>query len=314
MNGTRSPLLGHDDALAGMNGYLTAEYAASLSALGTPSRLPKSGGFILKRRIPGSPLLDGMGPYPLFCCADWSRLPEDLMQVGTEIVSLALVADPFGSYELGTLRECFQRVAPFKKHFVADLSRPLERIVSPHHRKHARKGLRKNAVERCLEPPAHSDEWITLYGDLTRRKQVRGPAAIGEQGLIRQLSVPGLVMFRATIEGCTTGLHLWYVCQDVAYAHLGAYNDRGYETGASYALFWTAFQYFQGEAVKWVHLGGSAGLASSGSDGLSDFKAGWSTESRTAYFCGRICNEAAYRALVGEARSPRTDYFPAYRT
>ena len=117
MNGTRSPLLGHDDALAGMNGYLTAEYAASLSALGTPSRLPKSGGFILKRRIPGSPLLDGMGPYPLFCCADWSRLPEDLMQVGTEIVSLALVADPFGSYELGTLRECFQRVRAVQEAF-----------------------------------------------------------------------------------------------------------------------------------------------------------------------------------------------------
>ena len=298
----------------GVAGYLTPDYAASLSALGTPYRLPRSGGFIFERRIPDSLRVDAVGCYPLFCCGDWSRLSEDLTRLEHDIVSLVLVADPFGNYDLGTLRECFQRVVPFKKHFVTDLGRPINSIVSPHHQRYARKSLRTNAVERCERPVAHTDEWVALYSQFVRHKDVRGPAVMGPQCLARQLSVPGLAMFRANHEGQTTGLHLWYVMNDVAYAHLAAYNDAGYKTGASYALFWTALQYFQCQGVKWMHLGGAAGPANRDWDGLSSFKQGWSTESRAAYLCGRICNEVTYRELVGDARFLKGDYFPEYRT
>jgi len=47
-----------------VTGYLHHSYADSLAEFGTPYLLPKSGGWILKRQIPGFTYSDGMGCYP----------------------------------------------------------------------------------------------------------------------------------------------------------------------------------------------------------------------------------------------------------
>jgi hypothetical protein len=83
-----------------ITGYLHPGYAASLAEFGTPRLLPRSEGWILERQIPGSPYSDGMGCYPLFACQDWSQLHADLESIGSELVSLALVTDPFGKYDV----------------------------------------------------------------------------------------------------------------------------------------------------------------------------------------------------------------------
>jgi hypothetical protein len=125
----------------------------------------------------------------------------------------------------------------------------------------------------------------------------------------RQWSVPGLVMFKALNDGRTVGLNTWYVQGDVAYGHLGATTDRGYEVSASYALHISAIEFFSGR-VKWLHLGGSAGSKTGVLDGLTRFKAGWATETRTAYLCGRVFQPAQYSMLP----SGEGTCFPAYRS
>ena len=77
-------------------GYLSPEYVASQAECGQPLALPRSGGWLLERRIPGSEATDAMGPYPIFCCSDWSVLGDDLAGLGDRLVSLVLVTDPFG--------------------------------------------------------------------------------------------------------------------------------------------------------------------------------------------------------------------------
>ena len=59
-------------------GYLSPEYVASQAECGQPLTLPRSGGWLLERRIPGSEAVDAMGPYPIFGCADWSALGRSL--------------------------------------------------------------------------------------------------------------------------------------------------------------------------------------------------------------------------------------------
>jgi len=66
--------------------YAHAGYAASLAEFGEPVFLPRSGGWILRRRIDGSPFSDAMGPYPLFFCPNWSGLGEDLSELAAELV------------------------------------------------------------------------------------------------------------------------------------------------------------------------------------------------------------------------------------
>jgi len=296
-------------------GYLHPLYCQSLQEFGTPRFLQKSRGWILERPIPNSEHTDAMGCYPLFACRDWSRLSADLETIGNSLVSLALVTDPFGEYDLAYLQECFpDLVIPFKDHFVVDLSRQPDTFVHPHHRRNALKASRKVRVEHCLDPLLFREEWTALYASLVERHAIKGITAFSRESFASQLSVPGIVMLRAVEKDTTVGTLLWYEHGTRAYYHLGAYNSRGYELGASFALFEYALQYFAGRRLRWLNLGGGAGVGGAGEQGLSRFKRGWSTGVRTAYFCGRILDREAYRKICdNKGLVPLTHYFPAYR-
>jgi hypothetical protein len=295
-----------------MAGYLDESYARALSEFGRPRRLQRCGAWILEREIPGSELKDAMGCYPLFCCEHWPALEEDMRELEADggLVSVTLVTDPFGDYTESYLRSCFGVVAPFKSHVVVDLAS--EPALSKHHRYYARRARRAVEVEYCQNPGAQLDQWHALYRRLVHRHRLAGLKAFSRESFARQLSVPGLVMFRALAGQATVGAHLWYVQGDVAYSHLEATDEAGYELMASYALHSYALEWFGGK-VRWLDLGGGAGASDEASDPLARFKRGWSPEGRMAYLCGRVLHPAEYERLVTARAPAASDYFPAYR-
>jgi hypothetical protein len=302
-----------------IRGYAHPAYAQALEEFGTPLSLPRCGGWILRRPVRGFSYFDAMGCYPLFSCTDWSSLKPDLDQAGSELVSLAAVIDPFGTQEEALLRDCFPDVViPFKEHMAADLTQSPDDYVAAHHRRNAQKALQEIQIDIPADPTLYLEDWIKLYDVLIERHGIRGLSAFSNDSFARQLQVPGMLMFRATYEGRTAGMVLWYVSNGVAYYHLGAYTDEGYEKRASFALFWTALEYFAGHGVRWLNLGAGAGLSANGEeDGLTRFKKGWSNSRRTAWFCGRIFDRKKYDEIVKarvvpSGQSP-TNYFPAYR-
>jgi Acetyltransferase (GNAT) domain len=296
-----------------VHGYAHPSYAASLAEFGAPQMLPRSGGWVLERRIPDTPARDAMGCYPLFVCQQWRALEADLDDNVTGLVSLALVTDPFGDYDEDLLRRCFRDVViPFKEHFVVDLSRPIDEVVSRHHRYYARKALERVVVERCQTPEAHLSDWIALYDHLIAHHQLTGIKAFSPEAFARQFRIPGLVMLRATCDGAVVGAHLWYRQGEIMQSHLAAVSARGYELMASYALHWHAVQTFAGESA-WLNLGAGSGLTADAAAGLTAFKRGWATATRRAYFCGRIFDRATYDALTAARTLDTTTYFPAYR-
>jgi hypothetical protein len=295
-----------------VTGYLHPEYAASFEEFGMPRYLPRSRGWILERNIPNSTYRDAMGCYPLFACQDWSALPADFEEIGTEFVSLTLVTDPFGNYDLSLLEDAFEKVIPFKEHFIADLSRPASDATTSHHRYYARRALRQLSVAQEANPAGLLDTWIALYATLARKRNVTGLRTFSRTGFAKQLSIPWIVVFRAVFEDQIIGMHLWYVQNGVAYSHLEAVNETGYELGAAYALYWSALEFFRG-SVGWVDLGAGAGTKKNAQDGLSYFKKGWATGSRPVYLCGRVFNRERYDELVNAKDAARIDYFPAYR-
>jgi len=295
-------------------GYLHPDYCRSLSEFGTSRLLPECGGWILERQIPDSQHVDAMGCYPLFQCQDWSRLQHDLESVGNGLVSVTVVTDALAECDQELLRRCFPDLcAPFKEHFVVDLTRQLETFVHPHHRRNARKAQRAMSIERCASPIDFLDEWVNLYAVLVRRHQITGISAFSRAAFAKQLVVPGIEMFRATHEGMPMGIVLWYRQGSCAYYHLGAYSDKGYELGASFGLFDFAIKHFADAGTEWLNLGSSAGVSAAATDGLGRFKKGWSTGVRTAYLCGRILDRPRYDELVETRGVGSTNYFPAYR-
>lgn len=295
-----------------MSGYAHAAYAQALQEFGQPRELPRCGGWVLERPIAGTGARDATGCYPLFACQDWGRLREDLDALAGDLVALALVADPFGDFERAELERCFDRVLPFKQHFVCDLSVPVERLASAHHRYYARKALASARVEVCADPRAFADDWARLYGMLVEKHHLRGIKAFSPRSLALQLAVPGVVALRAVVGDEVVGGHLWYVQGNVVYSHLAATSPRGYTLGVSYALYWFALEYFA-QRARWLDLGAGAGLSAQGDDGLARFKRGWSSDTRMAYFCGRVLQPDRYAEIVRQLGAEETDYFPAYR-
>lgn len=295
-----------------MSGYLHPLYAESLCRLGAPRELPGSKGTVLERPIPRCDYFDAMGCYPIFACLNWALLRADLESIHDGLVCLSLVTDPFGEYDEAYLRECFlDVVVPFKQHFVVDLSHPLESFVHPHHRRNARRALGEMQVEKCDDPENFLEDWTALYATLIERHKISGIAAFSRESFVKQLAVPGMVMFRAVHDDTTVGMLLWYEQGDRAYYHLGAYSPRGYEFEASFALFDFSIRCFAERRLQWLSLGAGAGLGTTAESGLNRFKQGWSTGTRTAYFCGRVFDRKKYQELTKNV--PPTEYFPAYR-
>ena len=103
---------------------------------------------------------------------------------------------------------------------------------------------------------------------------------------------------------------LWYCQGEVGYYHLGAYSQRGYAEGASYALFWASAERLRGR-VRWLSLGAGAGATCDGEDGLTRFKRGWSALVRPTFLGRHVACSRRYAELCRDR--PATDFFPAYR-
>lgn len=292
-------------------GYAHPAYAAALSDIGVPRALPRSGGALVTRTIDGTGHRDAMGPYPIFCCADWAGLEADLRDLDDDLVAVSLVADPFGDWTPDALRRCFpDALVRFKDHFVTELGADPLGHVHAHHKRNVARARREVEVEVLRDAPAFADEWDVLYRDLVARHDIRSVAAFSRQSLAAQLAVPGMVVLRASSGGATVGATLWYVQDDVAYYHLAAYTEAGYAHRASFALFAAAFELFAERGLSWASLGAGAGAASDGEDGLSRFKRGWATGTRPAWFGGRVLQRETYDRL---SATRDTNWFPAYR-
>ena len=293
-------------------GYRHARYAEAFSEFGSPVFLPHCRGWVLRRRVPGSDRDDSTGCYPIFACERWDALCEDVQSLSSDLVSLTIVTDPFATIGPDGLQCCFDTVVPFKEHFIVDLRQRAAQPVSRHHRRYAARGLRALDIELCETPLAFLDDWVALYDVLVRTHRLQGMRAFSRDSFARQLAVPGIVMFRASHERVTVGLHLWYAHDDVAYAHLGATSAEGRAMMASYALYAAAIEWFTSR-VRWLSLGGAAGTSRTDEDGLTFFKRGWSTGSRPVYVCGRVLDASAYADLAARGRGGEDYYFPSYR-
>jgi hypothetical protein len=299
-----------------MTGYEHPDYSASLAEFGHVTKLPQSGGWALRRGIPGTSHDDLIGPYPLFFCRNWHKLPDDLAEVGDNAVSFSMVTNPFAALDVELLKSYFEVTLPFKQHYVADLSQPAETFVSKSHQETVRRASKKVEVLLCENPAALLRAWLGFYSNLIERHRITGIRAFSERAFALQLSIPGLVAFEAReiTTGALVGLDLWYLQGDIAYGHLAAFSDRGYELRASYATKWHVLKYFRGKA-RFLNLGAAAGVSTEtpADNGLAIFKRGWSTETRANYFCGKILDPRIYARLVRDNKAEGVSFFPAYR-
>lgn len=295
-------------------GYLHPGYVESLREFGTPRELSHSKGWILERKIFGFPFIDAMGCYPLFCCQEWEQLYHDMEEL-VDVVSLNIVTDPFMKCDESYLHKCFpDLVRPFKQHYVIDLQLDPEKFIAKNHRKAARRALRHLRVEECCDPSNKVDTWVNLFSFLIERHNIAGISAFSKRSFSMQLQVPGIKVYQVIDDKSqTVGMELEFIQGDIAYSHLAAFTPDGYRSGASYALDWSIILDLRERGIRWRDMGGSAGVSPNNSDGLAQYKEGWSNSIRNVYLCGKIFNPERYLEMARAKGVVSTAYFPAYR-
>lgn len=294
-------------------GYQSATYAHSFSEHGILQHLDSCKGWVISRQIPTTSYRDAIGLYPLFCCQNWNSLIRDIKALSNDLVSVCLVPDPFGNYTDDLLKEAFDYVRPYKTRYITELSRSPDKFVSNHHRKYAEKGFKVLDIDVCERPEDHLDEWINLYSHTCQKHRITGMAAFSREAFRLQLSVPGVVMFRAKHNGEPVAIHIWMTNNRVGYGHLAGHRSDVYELNASYALYWYALHWFHNK-IDHLDLGSVSGITPNEGDGLSFFKRGWSTETRVSLFCEKVLNADSYTELLQTVPRHQGHYFPAYRT
>jgi len=294
------------------SGYSNFLYADSLNEFGIPIELNNCVGWLLSRPIANSHLRDCTSCYPMFSCRDWSRLKDDLDNLPSDLVSVVLVSDPFGEYDQDLLLSCFDYVIPFKKHYSVDLEKPFKNFISKTHLKFALSAQHHMQIELCANPSDFLDDWCRLYGELVLCKNITGISTFSRRAFQIQLAVPGIVLFRASVDNETIALDWWYIQGEVAHGHLVAIGARGYELHASYALKLAVLEYFK-DRLHWLNLGGVPGLCDNSNNGLAAFKKGWSNGVKTTWLCGRIINKQVYNELAIKRNCVDANYFPVYR-
>ena len=297
---------------ASADGYLHPLYAQSFSEIGTPIFLPKSKGWLIKRQIPNSPHFDAMGPYPLFFCKDWGSLIEDLEALQDQIISVSLVISPFSVFPQENFKWYFDQFHKYKAHYILDLSLPFNLTISKNKRRNAIRALRKISVDLVKPPNIDLFEWFDLYQNLIKRHQIQGIRAFSQDSFEKQIAIPNTHYFQALYENSVVGGNLFYIQDDVAYAHLSAFTEDGYDKGAPYAIKWVALSHFS-DIVRWVNFGGSPNVENGKNSGLDQFKLGWSNRSEYSYYCGKILNYDIYDGLVSSSKTNDMGFFPAYR-
>lgn len=295
-----------------MEGYLHPFYAESFSEFGEPIYLPRSSGWLIQRKIQGTEYSDAMGPYPLFFCKNWDLLLKDISEQKDRIISSSFVIGPFEKFNLEQYKNFFDICRPYKNHYIFDTSISLEKSISEYSKRDARRALKDVSVDLVITPKIDLQEWMYLYGFLVKRHQIKGVRAFSKESFAKQISIPNTHFFRAWCHGDLVAGDLFYIQNDVAYGHLLALTEKGYQLGASHAIIWVALQYFMNK-VKWVNFGGSTGGNQGSLTGLDKFKMGWSNQVSQSYFCGKILDAKVYRDLSSKVLIKK-DWFPAYRS
>lgn len=295
-----------------VEGYLNPLYVQSFSEIGEPIFLPRSKGWLVKRQIPGTKYFDAMGPYPLFFCERWDQLPNDLEEIRDEILSFSFVIGPFEEFNFEDYKSYFDICRLYKKHYIYDTKIPLETSVNKYSQRDARRALRDVDIDLVVAPQINLDEWVNLYESLVKRHQVTGIRAFSRESFARQIAIPNTHFFRAWHNNELVAGNLYYIQNNVAYGHLLALTEKGYELGASHAIQWVALQHFRNE-VSWVDFGGGTGSSQGNLSGLDKFKMGWSNKIGKSYFCAKILNRKRYAWLVQQSASADDGWFPAYR-
>ena len=290
--------------------YSSLDYVRSLSHIGEPYYCENSQLYLIKRSIPGTNRYDLISPYPFLSCDDLIAFDKDIKSLDG-YVSVTIVTDPFSSDDINFYKTIFpDYLKLFKYHSIVELA---SFSPSKHHLRNCKKGLSYYSVEITNDLLPDLEVWCDLYAHLKNKHGITGPSDFTRNSFYDLAQInQNLIVAKAIDEsGVIRGMSIWLTDKHLAYYHLAAYDQIGYASRASYALFYSVLKYFLSQGIQYVGLGAGAGPIATNS-GLNRFKKGWANQSMPVYICGKIIDHDFCNNYAPDAEKINS-FFPPYR-
>ena len=278
--------------------FNSASYAAGLADLGSVEVSPSAPAAMLRRSVPGTPLFDGLAPWPYI----WIESPDRvtaLAEAFRHLLSVTVVTQP-------GFRPACEAAAYFKDHYLYDPSRAFPALS-----KKTRDHLRRAEQMCAFDVVTGFDERMAiagLYDELRRRRGLAGNffdfPRIHFETVAR---LDGAVFFRVRNGHEVCAMACGFAFGDrIQLLHI-AITDAGLRQDASYCLMNSMLEFARSER-RLLCMGG---LPRYGDEGLLRFKTRWSNRQEPVFLLRIVNDRAAYAELVRGREDER--YFPAYR-
>lgn len=289
--------------------YSTLEYARLLDHIGEPFYVPEFGCAVISRYV-NRWAKDAIGVYPIATIRRDADILGGLNRLSKEgFISIVFVLDDYHRPPLEILKHGFDFVRPFKKHFILNSAignyRP-----SRHHLSEIKKSQQFVNVKK-FNLAEYMNPWLGLYAQLSTRHSLSGVHQFSRKYHEGLAQLSNLTAVGAFYDDFLISAHLWIEHNGIIFSHLAASSEEGYKYRSAYAVNDESLKLFSDATI--INLGGGTKDLNSGitSDGLADFKKGFSNDVAISYICGKNLNPTAYAGLCGNKAN--NGYFPAYR-
>jgi len=255
---------------------------------------------VLRRSIPGSPLFDGLGPWPYMSVTRSDDIPA-LSDAFADLVTLTVVTQP--GYRPSPERG---DVVHLKQHFLFDPGRPFP-TLSRKTRGHLRRGQKRWAFG-TVEDFHERMDMERLYDDLRRRRGLTGGFFDFPHVHFETLAqLENTLFFRVGDSEAAVGMTCGAIFEDrLQLLHI-ALAEAGLQQDASYVLMQGVLDFCRDRRLLLL-MGGTPRHAGAG---VERFKARWSNRQEAVNLVQIINQPLAYADLCRTACD--TTFFPAYR-
>lgn len=292
---------GKDTAL---HPFQTSAYLAGLATLGTPCKDRDGVIRVLRRQIPGSPLADGVGPWPYLWITGAADLAA-LQDQHPELVTITAVTQPGYVPPRQGVDSVF-----LKDHFIYDPRLPKPQL-SARATLRLRRAMAISTVEIAQDPAAKgrlAAAMIRLYRAQALRRGFSGFFhSLPDRHFTALAEMPAGRFFCVTIEGAPAAMACAATHEDqIQILHI-ALSDHGLRQNASYVLMQALQDYAEATGTRLL----TGGMPEGARPSLGTFKQRWANSTAPVHLLRIVNDPARYRTLSGDAETE--GFFPAYR-
>jgi len=282
--------------------FNSLDYLSGLSNIGIPESNKAGNLTILRRRIPGTKLYDGIGPWPYFWVShqdDINALHDDF----SDLVSLTIITQP------GLIpQRHIEDVSLFKQHFVYDPGLPTPKLS-----KRANARLAKADKYGIFEQIFDFNEKLEIYSHyqilLKNRNLSDGFFDMPAQHFISLAKLENALFFRVRNDYGIGAMACAVLIGDILQILHTITTPFGLTWNASYLLMHNLQITARNYNIRML----TGGMPTGGSNGLLIFKSRWSNALCPVYML-RIINDRNNYNHLSKGVSSSSTFFPSYRT